>query len=44
MMTIENSESEHVYREKDKILVLDDLILIDIDDYFREYDNSKIVE
>ncbi len=36
-MTIENNESKHVYREKDKILVLDDLILIDIDDYFREY-------
>lgn len=26
-MTIENIESAHIYREKDKILVLEDLIL-----------------
>lgn len=43
-MTIERFDSEHIYREKDKILVLDDLILKDIDDYFREYDNSIIIE
>ena len=43
-MEIKNFESEHIYRENDKILVLDDLILKDIDDYFREYDNSIIIE
>lgn len=38
-MEIENIESKHIYRENDKILVLDDLILKNIDDYFDEYDN-----
>ena len=42
-MTIENNDSEHVYREKGKILVLDDLILKDLDDYFDEYDESITV-
>jgi hypothetical protein len=43
-MTIENIDSEHIFREKDKILVFDDLIFRDIDDYFAEYDNSIIIK
>ncbi len=37
-MTIERVNSEHAYREKDK--VLEELINV----YFNEYDNSEIVE
>ena len=33
-MEIKNFESEHIYREKDKILVMVDLLLEDLDDYF----------
>jgi len=43
-MTIENNESEHIYREKNKIFLLDDLILKHLDDYFSEYDISIIIE
>lgn len=43
-METKNFESEHTYREKNKILVLDDLFLKDIDDYFQDYDNSIIIE
>ena len=43
-MTIVNSDvSKQIYTEKDKILVLDDLILKHIDDYFREYDKSILL-
>jgi len=41
-MEIKNPNLEHIYREKDKILVLDDLIFKDIDDYFRDYSKSII--
>ncbi len=37
-----NTELEHIYRENDKILVLDDLILKHLYDYFNEYDNLII--
>lgn len=41
-MEIKNFESEHIYRENDKILVLDDWNLKQIYDYFDEYDNLII--
>jgi len=43
-MTSENNSSEFIYREKDKIFVLEDLIFKDINDYFLDYDNSIIIE
>jgi len=33
-----NSRIVNIYLEKNKILVLDDLILKHLDDFFREYD------
>lgn len=44
-MTITNNDaSQHIYRENGKIFLLDDLILKEIDDYFREYDDLMIIE
>ncbi len=39
-MIIENVESEHIYREKNKIFVIENLLVRDIDEYFKEYDES----
>ena len=43
-MTVENEHKEYVYRENDKLFVMEDFIVRDIDDYFREYDNSITIE
>ncbi len=43
-MTIENIYSEHCYKEKNRTLDFEDLILKDIDEYFREYDESIIAD
>ncbi len=43
-MTIENIELANIYRKRDKVLVLDILILKQIEDYFREYNDSIIIE
>lgn len=39
-MAIERFDSEHIYRKKGKILVLEDLI----NAYFTEYDKSEVVK
>jgi len=42
-MKFEDNASEHSYNFNGKILVEEDLILRDIDDYWNEYDNSQII-
>ena len=43
-MTIRENEPAHIYREKDKILVLNDLVLKNLDDYLSEHNDFIILK